>query len=216
MLKSSAWASLLPALGAIALGGCSISSVPDSAAELPVSQPPAPTVGQAIAPESAEISVADRAAIRQLGVPLVVPTDLPPETYLSDVVVESAPDFGQGYTLYYRYFLPEMATATCFQVEYADGGFGGPVPPNSQPITAPAIAQPGQTYSLYWAGDDSPNEDSPFLANAVFSDWIEVPGVPGGYRLSSGLIESERVRACNWIDPDSAARIVSSLSQVEP
>ncbi|MBF2085955.1 hypothetical protein [Thermoleptolyngbya sp. C42_A2020_037] len=213
-------------LGAIALGACSssVSRVPIEPSPVAKGQAPeaslasAATVSGAAALESttAEISADDRATIRQLGVPLVVPTVLPPETYLSDVVVTSDPDWGKEYTLYYRSFSADSAIATCFQIEYSDGGFGGPVPPNSRPIETPAIARSNDPYFIYWADNEASSDDSPFPANAVFSDWIEVPGVPGGYRLSSGLIDSELVRACNFLDPDSAVAIASSLDRLEP
>lgn len=212
--------------GAIALGACSsgISRVPIEPPPITNGHSPeaslasAATVSGAAALESttAEISADDRAAIRQLGVPLVVPTVLPPETYLSDVVVTSDPDWGKEYTLYYRSFLADSAIATCFQIEYSDGGFGGPLPPNSRTIETPAIARSNDRYSVYWADNEPSSDDSPFPASSVFSDWIEVPGVPGGYRLSSGLIDSELVRACNFLDPDSAVAIASSLDRLEP
>ncbi|MEN9230916.1 MAG: hypothetical protein Q6L68_08420 [Thermostichus sp. DG02_5_bins_236] len=167
------------------------------------------------AERSVQISGPDRAALQELGVPILLPSFLPPDTYLSDVIVETEFDF-KGYTLYYRYFTSDTAIATCFQIEYSEGGFGGPVPPNSQPLTTPAMASAGIPYNLYWVEEqDFSNQDSPFLSGTVFSDWIEVPGVQGSYRLSSGLIESELVRACNWIDPEMAALIVSSLEALK-
>jgi hypothetical protein len=225
------------AFGAIALSACSTSvsrvpieataSISRTVAEVPLEAPleatpqAVITVSGKAALEStaAEISADDRAAIRKLGVPLVVPTVLPPNTYLSDVVVRLDPDWGNGYTLYYRSFSADGAIATCFQIEYFDRNAVGPVPENVnfRPIDTPAIARSTDRYVLYWASEEQGGEPLPPNSpnSVVFSDWIEVPGVPGGYRLISGLTDPDLVRACNSLDPDLAGAIASSLDRLE-
>jgi hypothetical protein len=170
----------------------------------------------AIAQSVGSIPAEDLDELAQMGVPIVVPSALLAQAEYSGLVVVADDPYYQDYTLYYRMFSEDSALATCFQIEYSSGGFGGPLPMNQRAIAPLAIAAPGQDYFVYWTGDEPPSDDSPFPSNTVFSDWIEMPGVEGGYRLSSGLIETELVRACNPLDPDTAVALVESLEVLNP
>lgn len=212
--------------GAIALMGCTVSSVtlPESEStavlsvtEQSIAEPASAELeAGAIAQGVSSIPAEDLDELAQLGVPIVVPSAQLAQAQYSGLIVVADDPYYQDYTLYYRMFSADSALATCFQIEYSSGGFGGPLPVNQRAIAPPAIAALGQDYSIYWTGNDPPSDDSPFPSNTVFSDWIEMHGVEGGYRLSSGLIETELVRACNPLDPDTAAVLVESLEVLNP
>lgn len=163
--------------------------------------------GTAIA---AALSPADLSALRQLEVPIVTPTVLPPNTYVDNVTTTDEPGpFGRSYTLYYRIFSPDQMTGRCFQIEYSSGGFGGPVPQTAVPIQVSALS--AETFQLY---EVDPAVDDPIFAFPVFSDWIMPENGQGGYRLTTRT-NDPLVPFCEPIAPETAVEIVESLDYWE-
>lgn len=164
----------------------------------------------------ARLSADQVQSLRAAGIPVAVPTDLPPGFEVSAISIDpTIPDdpFSGGYVLAYRQVSPTFDTPLCFEVEAAKGGFGGPVPEHQTTALLPSFAQPLEdmadyTYQLFWS--DGGDHLAPFSSPMLFSDWIR--GDRAYYRIASLTSDDT---ACAVISPETANQILSSLEYLD-
>lgn len=155
-------------------------------------------------------------SLQYAGIPVAVPTEVPPgfEATSLDVTPVVADDaFSGGYVIGYRRVDPNTGTQTCFEVEAAMGGFGGPVPEYQIDALLPSFAQPLEdmedyTYQLFWS--DGGHELEGFPEPILFSDWIR--GDRAYYRVASLTLDDP---GCTRIAPEAANQILASLQYLE-
>src|SRR5699024_2802634 len=95
--------------------------------------------------------------------------------------------------------------ATCFRIESARGGVGGPVPASRWAVYPFAFLPAGPSpWFVYFTRHTARH---PFFPHLVFSDWLQKG--QWLYRLTSG---QERMDNCGAIGPRLAARVVESLA----
>ncbi len=152
-----------------------------------------------------------------LEIPIVLPAAIPEGFSILDVnagISGDGPGGGPRYTVTYS------SPSGCFVVESSTGGFGGPVPPNQQPIAVPIfeaiesqVLPPDYQYSLFWSEGEMP--DSPYPEPIIFSDWLE--GEATFYRVTSGYNGSDYgfCSPMRRITPAQAIEITESLNYVE-
>lgn len=163
--------------------------------------PPPPPAGAFLALLSPEHT----AEIRALGVPLVVPTAIPPDFVVSQVktVVDDA---FSSYQILYR-----GGGDRCFLVEYASSGVGStPETEYRIPINAPLV-EDGEAYGLNHGQYADPSLRADFPEPDLVSDWL--PLSTGAYRLAGAAYINEAIAPtplCQDISPAEAVAIVES------
>lgn len=163
--------------------------------------------------------------------PVAVPSELPGGFELERLEVTWSRGAGAGYRLHFA-----GPDRTCFAIEAARGGFGGPVPERSRPLHPEAFAPaPGEPpYRLYWT--EGTAGGGPFPEPTVLSDWLRRPDPEErrqGARDRPGRGQAERREhapeellyrlvspvepglGCARVAPELAARIVESLRFLE-
>jgi hypothetical protein len=155
-------------------------------------------------------------SLHYAGIPVAVPTMVPPGFEPTSLDVTPVPPddaFSGGYVIVYRNVDPNSEAQTCFEVEAAMGGFGGPVPEHQIEARLPSFAQPLEdiedyTYQLFWS--DGGNGAEGFPDPILFSDWIK--GDRAYYRIASMTLD---YTGCTMIAPETANQILESLQYLE-
>ncbi|WOD39658.1 hypothetical protein [Nodosilinea sp. E11] len=164
----------------------------------------------------AKLSPQQVASLQYAGIPVAVPTEVPPgfeATSLDVTPVVSDDAFSGGYVIGYRHVDPNTGNQICFEVEAAMGGFGGPVPEHQTDALLPAFTQPLEdmedyTYQLFWS--DGGNELEGFPEPILFSDWIR--GDRAYYRVASLTLDDP---GCTRLAPETANEVLGSLQYLE-
>lgn len=137
-----------------------------------------------------------------LSSPALLPAWLPSGVRATSVRVTRSEATGEGYRVEYR-----GTEGSCFSVEGAAGGFGGPVPSRDRTVELPGLPAGDSTARtrLYWTEGQGPG--TPFPRAVVFSDWIPGPG-----SLHHRLRSPPDPRAgCSPLPVEVASRIVGTL-----
>lgn len=158
---------------------------------------------------AAKLSAEQIEQLQGLGIKIAIPTQVPAEFVVSNVKTQEIKRQGQGgdpsYMIVYR-----KPGGTCFVIESARDGLGGPVPENSMPIKVRVgSALEGYDYRLYWQEQETGKP--PFPKPIAFSDWIA--DSDAFYRLSSGSIVAQD---CQSISPELAVTLIESLEYLNP
>lgn len=164
----------------------------------------------------ARLSAGQVESLQSAGIPVAVPTEVPPGFEVTSVVVDPVPpdeSYSGGYVIAYQQTDPSSGLKTCFEVEAAMGGFGGPTPEHGRDARLPSFAQPLEdmedyTYQLFWS--DGGEGLEPFLEPILFSDWIR--GDIAYYRVASLTLDDPD---CTMIAPETANQILESLQYLE-
>lgn len=164
----------------------------------------------------ARLSARQVESLQSAGIPVAVPTEVPPGFEATSVVVAPVPSdesYSGGYVIAYQQTDPSSGTKICFEVEAAMGGFGGPTPEHERDASLPSFAQPLEdmedyTYQLFWS--DGGDGLEPFLEPILFSDWIR--GDIAYYRVASLTLDDAD---CTMIAPETANQILESLQYLE-
>jgi len=166
--------------------------------------PAAAVVAEAIAPTSA-LSPQQWRSLEALNIPIILPSSIP--AGFEPVELETSPGSPNDRMGRASYSVRYQNGGSCFVMETASGGFGGPVPEQSRPISSPRFpAVEGRDYQLYWTEG---NGDGPFPESTLFTDWMA--GEASHYRLISG---DHGGADCDRISPDLAQQLVSSLTEM--
>ncbi len=198
-------------LGAIALNACQTSHTPEAPVPPP---PPDATVLQAPPPPPPSAFLAlltpeQTAAIRTLGVPLVVPTSIPAGFQVESVVTKTDGRF-PGYTVLYR-----DGGDRCFVVEQTSGGVGSvPATEFRLPINSPLLAGAAE-FGLNYGPYAEPAMRQQFPEPVLISDWLPIED--HFYRLAGADYINTVLtppRACVDVTPEEALQLVESFAVV--
>jgi len=156
--------------------------------------------------------------IRSLGLPLVLPTDIPEGFEVAQLQIQQDGRF-PGYQLLYRDGgIPAGAPAAnrCFLVEFTVGGIGGTPPTaNRQPLNPPILADDGAEYGLNYAPYTDAAQREQFPEPSLISDWLPVEGGfvrLAGTELINNTLTPEVV--CTDIAVEEAVAIIDSLAVI--
>jgi hypothetical protein len=123
---------------------------------------------------------------RSLGMPVLLPTYLPPGFQLAEVKILQ--EGMKGYTILF-----ESANNGCFLVEATNGGIGGGIELESTlPITAKFF---GEGYALNYGLPKDPELRQQFPEADLYSDWMKLDRY--FYRLSGALMAREEYDYAN-------------------
>ncbi|MGF1570410.1 MAG: hypothetical protein ACFCVD_20440 [Nodosilinea sp.] len=164
--------------------------------------PPPPPAGAFLA----QLSPAQTAQLKSLGVDVVVPGAVPPEFSVVDLRIDDS-DLGLGYLIVYQ-----DAANRCFAVEFAAGNISDPLATESQvPIQPPLFA--GQSYDLNYGEFEDGEMRLQFPGSNLYTDWLA--GEFGFYRLIGAPYIGELfqpLQGCENITPDEAVALVESFT----
>lgn len=171
--------------------------------EMPENAPPA---------DQARLSPEQVTMLMAFGYPVAVPAFVPAGFEVAEVEVlppepAALDPFNAGYRIAYRQTVAtDTASPTCFEIEGALGGFGGPLPEQRMDASLPDFvpALDDYTYQLFWS--DGSREAGPFTIPLLFSDWLEAERT--FYRISSWATET---KGCDRLSPELANQILASL-----
>jgi hypothetical protein len=170
------------------------------------SEPPPPP------PEAflARLPPEEASQLRNLGVEVIVPGNVPPSFSLATLRTEDQ-EFSTGYILVYQ-----DAANRCFAVEFASGGLGDPpATQNRLPIQAPLFE--GEGYGLNYGLFQEASLQQEFPEGNLFTDWLMRDS--GGYRLVGASYVGElfeELAGCTDVAPEEAVTIVESFAVLEP
>ncbi|WP_163685960.1 hypothetical protein [Leptolyngbya iicbica] len=179
-------------------------SLDEPTASVPAPPPPPDTAFLAL------ITPAQTAQIRALGLPLVLPTAIPDEFAVVQLLTQSDERFG-GYQVLYR-----DGSDRCFLIEYTMGGIGG-IPPteNRLPLTPPILTDDTAEYGLNYGLYDDPALRQQSPAPLLISDWLPVEG--GFVRLSGAALINSTLSPevpCTNLAPEAAIAVINSLAVI--
>lgn len=148
--------------------------------------------------------------IRSLGLPLLLPTDIPEGFEVAQVQTRQDERF-PGYQLLYR-----DGGNRCFLIEFTVGGIGGtPTTENRQPLNPPILDGETAEYGLNYGPYVDPALRDQFPEPSLVSDWLPVEG--GFVRLAGAeLINNTLTPAvpCTDIALEAAIPIIDSLAVI--
>lgn len=153
----------------------------------------------------AGLSPQQAAQLRALDMPIAVPTDV--SARFEVIEVRTTAGKASGWPPPHYRIVYAGDGATCFRIESASGGIGGPAPPDSRWAVYPFAFLPPSASAPWYVYFTGHMARRPFLPYMVFSDWLQHG--KWLYRLSSGF---QRMDNCGSISPRQAARIVESLA----
>jgi hypothetical protein len=141
--------------------------------------------------------------LRLLGMPVLLPTYLPPGFQLAEVKILQ--EGMKGYAILF-----ESANNGCFLVEATNGGIGGGIELESTlPITAKLL---GEGYALNYGLPKDLELRQQFPEADLYSDWMKLDRY--FYRLSGALMAREEYDYANCrqdIAPAEAVKVIESL-----
>lgn len=223
MVRFSDWAAVL--LGVLLVGACRDQPPEPSGQNSSPLFEDAPTLEtppqEAIAPPNQEgpppppssaflalLPPDQTAAIQALGVPIVVPTDIP-TGFAVDRVEVTQNDRFPSYQILYR-----DGSDRCFVVEYAGAGIGDiPATEYRTPINPPLFGE--NEYGLNYGNYVDPGLQAQFPEPELASDWLMQAN--GFYRLAGAAYINNTFsleQPCQDITPEEAVQIVESLALI--
>ncbi|MBE7382400.1 MAG: hypothetical protein F6J95_013445 [Leptolyngbya sp. SIO1E4] len=209
-LSAIALLTVLSACGSAPSESSDANDLPSSSS--PTESPPPLQEGPPPPPSSAFIALLSpeqTAEIRMLGVPLVVPTDIPAGFTVVHVegTQENGPLDSRRYRILYR-----DSSDRCFLVEYASAGVGA-IPETEYRIPIrPPLLEEGE-YGLNYGSYVDPNLRAQFPDSILMSDWL--PKGDGFYRLAGATYINDAlapIDPCQDLTPEEAVQVVESFA----
>ncbi len=203
-------------VGAIACGDPSSSPPIDAITSDPATAVPAPPPGPPAPPADAFLALLSpehMAELKTLGVPVVIPTNIPAGFTVTQITVDGGDARDKGYGILYQD--PENR---CFLVEFTAGGVGGtPTTEYRIPLNPPLFPAVGDglSYGLNYGPFVDPDLRSQFPEPDLMSDWLEYGG--GFYRLAGAAYINDTqppTPPCQDLSPEVAVTIINSFTEV--
>lgn len=185
--------------------------------ESPTSQPPStPVASEDVPPPPpgsaflGRLTPEQTAEIEALSLPLVLPSDIPGEFSVAQVITQPGDRFA-GYQILYR-----SGGDRCFLIEYASGGVGGtPETDNRQPISPPILQNGAAEFGLNYGNYKDPALREQFPAASLMSDWLPVAG--GFVRFAGAALINSTLQPsapCQNVTVEEAIAIINSLAVI--
>jgi len=150
------------------------------------------------------------AQIRELGLPLVLPTAIPDGFGVAQILTRPDERFG-GYQILYR-----DRRDRCFLIEFTMGGIGGtPATENRLPLDPPILTDDTVSYGLNYGPYSDPALREEFPDPSLLSDWLPVDA--GFVRLAGAALINNTLAPtvpCSNVAVDEAVVIIDSLAVI--
>ncbi|NJN04723.1 MAG: hypothetical protein HC816_20850 [Leptolyngbyaceae cyanobacterium RM1_1_2] len=193
----------------LAIGACqstepaNLTAPPTASSAAP---PPPPPPGALIA----QLQPDQTQQLESLGIAVAIPTEVPPEFEIVDLVAEAATaELGPQYQMVYR-----DSGDRCFVIEFTPDGVGDlPDTEFNQPLDSPLF---GPGYQLHYGQYADLDMRSQFPEPEFATDWMI--GESGAYRLAGATYINQTFASqsnCQDISPETAQQIVESMAYLQ-